>query len=1055
MIFQNELIQCLKNGGTKTAIAYGEELVSYSDLFSMANKVTRFLLQKDLQKETFIGIMLSDRLSLVYSLIGISNSRCVFVPLDPNLPVERLKQMKEKLDLAFVITSAVDKRSELEIANQYLIEDILQDEEDVLPSYPDFNEEDRLYVYFTSGSTGVPKGIIGKNASLTHYLKWQIKEFNIDSSFRFSQLVSPYFDAFLRDVFVPVFVNGCICIPELSPAIWSPENIISWLQKEEINFVHCVPSVFRVMNQPDHLNAGCFSALKFVLLSGERIYPPELKDWYAVFDDRIQLVNLYGTTETTLISSFYRIKKEDINKSRIPVGKPIDDSLIYVADKNLMPCNILIVGDVYIISNFISKGYLDDIKLNEEKFIAIEPLTKGTRTAFKTGDKARLLPSGEVELLGREDRQIKLRGIRIELDEIEHVISAFDVVKRALVIVQNNQEIYTAESGDLQGECFLTVFVERSSGVDLEEKVLLEEVKKLILLQLPPALVPSNLIELNEFPLNSNGKLDYKYLQELLRNKREILKPDGPVQEKLMLIWQEILSDQIISTDDDFLKIGGNSLSLMRLTSKIYTAFNVRFPLHILFNTLTIKEQANFINKSVMDDAYKIIKAEPKAAYVLSSSQSRLYFQYEMEPGSIAYNLPLAWTLKEHISEEKIKNIFAALVDRHESLRTRFVHTDGIVQQRIEADVLLEVEIINADIQDIDDAITDFVRPFDLSVGSLFRIGILNPETEHPILLFDMHHIISDGISQGILFSDFMVLLHQGQLKPLTLQYKDYCEWEARFRLTDKYINNREYWIKKLAKRPGKIEWPVSAVLPAADTQSLGGSIDFEIPNDIIMALVDRFKTENCTPFSVLFATFVTFLSQLTSQNDFVIGINTSGRLQEEMENVVGMFVKTIPVRVAIDIDLMFEDFVKETHKNLVEANSKQVYDLSDIVTEVKSNSDTVEGASQNLFEVMFVFQNDGMVLEIENKYFETYDLSTQEAKFPLTLTVMQSKGMFQFNLEYSKDYFTADDASYLVNRYQSIVTKTSSHLNYTVLDLIDDSDDQNSLVLNDLNIGF
>lgn len=1055
MIFQNQLIECLKSGGKKTAIESGNEKVSYSELFANANKVTRFLLQKNLPEETYVGIMLTDRLSLIYSLIGISNSRCVFIPLDPGLPTERLKLMREKLRLACIITSDLNKHSDFGITNQYLIEDILKDESDTLPSYPNFEEDDQLYVYFTSGSTGVPKGIIGKNASLTHYLNWQIKEFNIDSSFRFSQFISTYFDAFLRDIFVPIFVNGCICIPELTPNIWLPENIISWLQRSDINFIHCVPSVFKALNQKEYLKVGAFPSLKFVLLSGERIYPTELKDWYSIFDESIQLVNLYGTTETTMISSFYRIKKEDVNRSRIPIGKPIDDTLIYVADKNLVSCNSLIVGDVYIISDFISKGYLEDDLLNEERFIVIEPLTKGRRTAFKTGDKARILPSGDVELLGREDRQIKLHGIRIELDEIENIISGFPFVNKALVVVQTNNQIYTNESLELQGECFLTVFIQRASGLLLDAEALQEEVKKMISEKLPVALIPSNIIELNAFPLNSNGKLDYNNLQELLTHKREILIPNGPVEEKLLAIWREVLSDQLMSTDDNFLKLGGSSLSLMRLTSKIYSAFNVRLPLHVLFNTLTVKEQANFITGSLMDDAYKIVASEPKALYALSSSQSRLYFQFQMDPANTAYNLPVAWTLKEDIDPERIQSIFSQLVDRHESLRTTFVSRDGVAGQKIGSNLSIELEMIKSDKKNIDHAMSSFVRPFDLEKGPLFRIGVLTLEIGRPILLFDMHHIISDGISQGILFSEFITLLQGDQLKRLPLQYKDYCEWEAKFRLTDKYIINREYWIKNLNKRSVNIDWPLSDTADISNALSHGGSIDFDIDHEVITSLVEHFKAGNCTPFSVLFATFSMFLSQLTSQKEFIIGINTSGRLQEEMEKVVGMFVKTVPVNASIDVDLMFEDFVKETHKNLVEANSKQVYDLSDIIKEVNSNNKPADDTSQNLFDVMFVFQNEGMILEIENAFFESYALRTKEAKFPLTLTVMQTKNSFHFNLEYSLDYFTADDADYLINNYKSIVAKASANIGYTVLDLIDDGEDQDLLSLSDLNICF
>lgn len=1050
MIFQNKLLKSLEIHSDKIAIENGENQISYSELFIITNKITSFLLKQNLEPETVIGLKFNDRQNLIYAIIGAMNARCVIVPIDGSLPDKRVQTIAEELNLKYVITSKDCPKIESLAINNFLIEDIVDNEINFIDiQYPIFNSNDSIYIYFTSGSTGKPKGIIGKNCSLLQFLQWEIDTFKIDTNTKVSQFISPYFDAFLRDIFAPLLAGGTICLIPTDEDFFTPEKIVPWIEKSKINLIHCVPSLFRVINN-DLLTPEIFSNLKNILLSGEKIIPSELKSWYDLFGSRIQLVNLYGTTETTMIRSCYKIQPQDVNLQKIPIGNPINDTEFLIADKNFKPCNLFVVGDLYIISEFTSKGYLNAPELTKEKFIVIESESGKNKIAFKTGDKARRMVGGVIDLMGREDRQVKLRGMRVELDEIENVLVQVDSVKNAVVIKHTDGEENDnpKTNNKLQGSESLLAFVIRSEKIS-DDFNLQEDVLKYLNDNLPSYMIPSTIMEIKEFPLLENGKINFNGLSKYLVTDK-VVAPKNEIELSLLEIWKEILGDKKISTEDSFHSIGGNSLAIMRLIGKIYKEYNVRFTLSELFNNLTIVKQADHIKKSEKDNLLIIKKIEEKDSYNLSSAQERIYYNYELNKESTAYNLPMAWMIQGDIDKVKLENTLVKLIERHESLRTLFKFENGKLQQVVKDIIDFKIEEIYSNEGNIDQAISNFIRPFDLSIAPLLRAGLISTNKEEKVFIVDIHHIVCDGMSQNNLFSDLMKLYKGDELEPLLLQYKDYADWECKFKQTNDYISHREFWLKNFEGEIPNLQLPVSN-FKVDENSDKGGSISFKVEMDVVRKITNDLKKDEITTFSVLYSMFFMYLSQLTGQDDIVIGINSSGRIQEELEDVVGMFTKTLPIRYQLDANLKFRDYVKEIHKLLIQANSSQIYDLSDIVKEINNNRST---SIKQLFDVMFVFQNFAeKKVQLDEVKLSSYEFENKTYKYPITLFASEGEDAMYFRMEYSLLHFTPSDVEEISEQFKSLILKISENLDANVVQYFDYA--LNEPLLNEDEISF
>jgi amino acid adenylation domain-containing protein len=1042
MTIQTELIKSFQVNHDRIAVEQNGQKITYATLFGKANAVTAGLVREQLEKETIVGVCLKDRADLIAAMIGVMNARCVFVLLDPTLPENRLKAMAETLHLEHIIladTRSVIPGMAINTMKVYSFESMMSEKLGDW-AYPAFDGNDSLYIYFTSGSTGVPKGIIGKNSSLLKFVEWEISTFELDGDTRVSQLISPYFDAFLRDVFTPLMAGGAICVPPGQESFFSAANMIAWIDQSAISLIHCVPSVFRVFND-QMLTTGHFKSLRYILLSAEKIIPAELTNWYQVFGPRIQLVNLYGTTETTMVSSFHKIVPEDVTKPRIPIGAAIGHARLLVANSDLTPCQPLVTGDLYIISRYTTKGYLNNPELTREKFLVLNAGTPDEEIAYKTGDKARVLANHEIELIGREDRQIKLRGQRIELDEIERILVQNEWVKNAVVVK------HTEDNGD---EALVGYFI-KSDPLE-NNKQLPDMIHQFLEQHLPKYMIPSAIIEVNDFPLLSNGKIDLKKLMTSSLVAAKTAEPVDEITEKLMLIWKEIIGDKPIDTEASFHRMGGNSLSIMKLIGKIYKEFNVRISLGELFDNLTIKKQAAFIKRSGKDRLYIIAKAPAKKAYHVSSAQERMYFSYELNRQSTSYNMPVAWEIKGAFDQQKVAQAFRLLIERHEALRTVFGLEDGQLVQMIKEQVEFQIEEINGvQVGNEHQAIVDFIRPFDLTTGPLFRCGIVHIDGGNKMLVVDFHHIICDGVSQTILFADFLSFYNEVTPAPLSLQYKDYAEWEHQFKSTEEYITHREFWLRSFEGEIPRLDLPTVEVAGEEGTEK-GGNIVFEIPRQTLQPLFAFLEKEELTIFPGLFSLYYMFLLQLTGQEDMVVGVPASGRMQQELDKVVGMFVKMMPIRYQVDVSLPFSEFVKNVGKYLIQANSKQIYDLTNIVSEVNKNR---VSPIESLYDVVFGFHNYEITRIKGDEALAVYEIDQPGAKIPITLLASEYNNIFKFRLQYSQAYFTRADATLLVTQFQALAEAFGQNPAARIVDVVGSGALSNEVVEDDISFNL
>jgi amino acid adenylation domain-containing protein len=1018
MYIQRNLGKTFKSFEQRIAIEENNKKTSYSELLEKSVKVSRFFLDHGFSPQSRIGICTSDITDLVVITVGVIQARCVFVPLDISLPKKRFSRILEQANLDAIITVGVDYDGKLGSIETIELADILKNQAKTdLIEYPNYQEDDDLYIYFTSGSTGEPKGIIGKNSSLWHFLQWELETFEIEQGQRFSQFISPFFDAFLRDIFVPLMSGGTICVPPKKEGFVA-EKLIPWVDEQRINFIHCVPSVFRVLNDKS-LSGQSFQQLNYILLSGERLIPSELVAWYNIIGDRVQLVNLYGATEATMISSYYRITPEDALKAKISIGQPISDTELVIMDKNNKRCNPLIVGDLFIVSKYLSNGYLNNPILTNDKFIALDEGTSGGRLSFKTGDSARLLTDGTIELLGRDDRLIKLRGIRIELDEIERVLINCKLVENA--VVMHSQKIDS-----------IIAFI--ITGVD-SSKTVIKQIEKHLEDYLPSYMLPSEIKAVDAIPLLSNGKVDYKRLVEI--NETEaIINPINEIEERILAVWKEILNIEQISIDKKFQNIGGNSLSIMRLIPRLFSEFNVRVSLGELFVNLTIQQQAKLIKQKLeasgiigvehktsseesLTQFENIQKAESLPNYALSSAQKRLFFLNELDKNSLAYNMPQIVKLEGKLDKEKMGDAVQGLINRHESLRTSILIVEGEPLQKILNEVVFSMEYFESEESGTAAIIRAFIRPFNLSEGPLIRVGLVKISDQSHLLMVDLHHIISDGVSHKILVKDFMNLYNKKELTELRLQYKDYSEWQNKGKQT-RMANQRDFWKQEFSEEINVFDLPSDFPRPLVRSYAGSNSI-FLINKEETGKLKALGEEVGATMFMTILSVFNVLLSKLSNQEDIIVGTATAGRYQADLEGIIGMFVNTLAIRNYPKGELTFKEFLSQVKTKSLSCFDNQWYPYEELITELQIQRDT----SRNpLFDVMFAFQNfEREELVIPGLKLIPQDNKLSVTKFDIELTVTELNAELYLNFEYATDLFEKQTIARFISYFQKIVT--------------------------------
>lgn len=1020
-VLQNNLIESLNKNKNNIAIEKGDQVVTYKMLDDDSNKIASVLIEEGLY-QSFIGIFLEDRINIINTIIGILKAGCIFVILDPKDPSIRIREMITEINIEYIV-SDVESSNNFNYCNckVLLLDDIYG-----LVNYKqltvEYHKEHKIYVYFTSGSTGKPKAIVGRNKSLTHFINWEKDTFNLEGNYKFSQFTAPSFDVFLRDIFVPLLSGGTIVIPEDTEIILDSELLIEWINKKDIHLIHCVPTLFRVINS-QNLSKSQMSKLKYVLMAGEKVNPLELKNWYEKMNDRIQLVNLYGPTETTLAKLYYMISKSDVKREVMPVGKPIKGTRVIILNENMEICDPLVTGEIYIRTPFRTFGYYNNAKLNEEKFIKNPFNNDKNDIIYKTGDLGRLLLDGNIELVGRVDRQVKIKGVRIELEGIENIAYKNPLVKEAAIIKYELSKV----NSDM-----LVAFIV-TKQVQLNETII-EELSAFFKQNIPQYMVPVDIIVVKSLPRLTSGKVDYKTLINIYNemHKDKIL-PRDEVEIKLNDMWISVLGKYELGINNSFFKAGGNSLSLMKLISLIFKEFKVKVPLTILFENNTIEKQAMIIKSLSKLKEVNVVKLVDKREYYpISYAQQRLFILDSINKNSTLYNMTKLLLIEGVLEIDKLEKAFKKLIERHESLRTAFLEVDNKLMQKIYDNVDFKILIKDCGDMTIKEAVDSQVKSFDLNKAPLFRVALVKLEQNKNLLIVDMHHSISDGMSLNIIVKDIMAIYTGSKLPELKAQYKDYSVWENSSEFLQLLEKQKLFWISKLGGNIKELKLPFDYPISDGNIEE-NNFISFQLAKenvDFLNATVAKYET---TLFVSLLTIFNIFLSKITGQHDIVIGTPVSRRADEIYENVVGMFVNTVVMRNKLEDEESFTELLKRVRDNTIEVLENSDYPFDELVKNICNNRNIEKNP---LFNCLFELHD----FEMKNIDVDGLSISPMEedltSKFDLTFSAIKLDEDITIIINFNGELFKRETVSRWEQYIKKIVDKVVLDTNIKIVDI-------------------
>jgi amino acid adenylation domain-containing protein/non-ribosomal peptide synthase protein (TIGR01720 family) len=772
-----------------------------------------------------------------------------------------------------------------------------------------------------------------------------------------------------------------------------PDKLANYLMVNGITYIKVTPSLFNLLvNSPGFSREAC-RTLRFIMLGGEPINVKDVERCHNICG-HIRMMNHYGPTEATIgaAAQYIDFSRFEVYRKDPTIGAPLDNYRAYILDKNMGLLPEGITGELCIAGDSICLGYLNQVSLTQGKikvFAGVQGAVFSKSAPwppeanlYKTGDLACWQPDGHIKLLGRIDDQIKIRGYRIELGGIESQLLKHGDIKDVVVIDR--------ESG---GERYICAYV--VSGKELSPS----QLKDYLAARLPDYMIPSHFVQLKSIPLTAHNKIDRQALPEpqLAAGERGEA-PASDIEKKLADIWADVLKvkKDIIGVNSNFFQLGGHSLKVTLAVSRVHRDLNIKLPLVQIFRTPTISELARFIEKAAKNPFASIEAVEKMEYYPLSSAQKRLYVLHRIDRESIGYNVHYAAVPDLDLNKERLAETVKRLIRRHESLRTSFQMVNNEPVQKVQEDVEFEIDCISMghgawSMEKKGQTIKSFVRPFDLSKAPLLRMGLIE-SPEGPILMSDMHHIITDRISMRLFVQDLFALYRGEELSRLKLQYRDYTQWQNGLKGGETFKRQECYWLREFEGEVPVLQLPTDFARPMVQSFE-GNEVNFEVGREETTVLKKLAAERETTLYMVLLALFNIMLAKISGQEDIVVGTPVAARRHTDLEQIIGMFVNTLALRNYPAGEKPFLTFLEEVKERTLQAFENQEYPFEELVEKVEVPRDT---GRNPLFDVVFSFQGfDAELQEISTPGKEIPGFETKTSKFDLSLNVLERSGLF------------------------------------------------------------
>ncbi|ANF97987.1 non-ribosomal peptide synthetase [Paenibacillus bovis] len=994
------------------AVQIDEHSLTYQQLNEQANRVAYQLRAHGIGADSLVGVIAERSLDMVVGMLAVLKAGGAYVPVDPEYPEERIRYILEDSGVQVVLSQEhLQARIPFDGIWINIREAAAEGEAANLPHVS--GPRNLAYVIYTSGTTGKPKGTLIEHKNVVRLLFNDRNLFDFDDRDVWTMFHSFCFDFSVWEMYGALLYGGkLIIVPSMVAK--SPESFLQLLKQDKVTILNQTPTYFYQLMQAELAHAGSELNLRKIIFGGEALSPYLLKDWHDRYPNT-QLINMYGITETTVHVTYKEIGAAEIAAGKSNIGVTIPTLSAYILDEQRRLQPVGIPGELHIAGDGLARGYLNRPETTAEKFIE-HPFQPGERM-YRTGDLARWLPDGNLEYLGRIDHQVKIRGYRIELGEVEAQILRIPSVLETIVLARPDE----------QGQDLLCAYYTASAELPAAE------IRQQLTAAMPAYMVPSYFIQLDRMPLTSNGKLDRRALPEPVAGVQsavEYVAPNTPEAIALAALWQDILGVQRVGMLDNFFESGGHSLRAAQLSSRIQQEFGCVISLRDIFQAPTLENMSLLLQSQIPTLYESIAPAAKMDYYPVSSAQKRLYVLSQLEGGETSYNMPGAFMMEGTLDTEQLQAAFRALIRRHESLRTSFHLQNGEPVQQIHEQVEFTLDRIEADEAQLDQVIEQYVRAFDLSQAPLLRAGLVSLGAERHLLLFDMHHIVSDGISIAILTEELSALYEGETLPELAIQYKDYAVWQ-REQLEQQRMKEMEAaWLSIFEEEIPALDLPTDYVRPAV-RHFAGNRIDFAIGLQESEAIQQLTRETGTTLYMVLLAAYSILLHKYTGQNDLVIGSPVAGRPQAELEGTIGMFVNTLAMRVRPEGTVTFRDYLAEVRETVLHAFDHQEYPFDLLVDRLQLDRDS----SRNpVFDTLFVLQNmDRSERGMGDLRFTPYPQEAHIAKFDLSLNAAEEADGLAFSLEYATSLYRRESIERLAAHFLKVMESISADPSITL----------------------
>ncbi|MBD8557406.1 non-ribosomal peptide synthetase [Pseudomonas fluorescens] len=979
-----------------TALVWQDGSLTFAQLHTQANRLAHYLRDKGVGPDVCVAIAAERSPQLLIGLLAIIKAGGAYVPLDPDYPAERLAYMLKDsgVQLLLTQTALLPQLPSAEGVCVIAMDSLHLDSWPTQAPGLHLHGDNLAYVIYTSGSTGQPKGVGNTHGALAERLQWMQATYQLNDTDVLMQKAPISFDVSVWECFWPL-ITGCRLVLAGPGEHRDPHRIAQLVQEHGVTTLHFVPPLLQLfIDEP--LVAECTSLRR--LFSGGEALPAELRNRVLARLPAVQLHNRYGPTETAINVTHWQCAASDGERS--PIGRPLGNVICRVLDEQLNPLPAGVPGELCIGGIGLARGYLGRAGLTAERFVA-DPLGAAGTRLYRTGDRARWNADGVLEYLGRLDQQVKLRGFRVEPEEIEARLLSLAGIAQAVVLVRDAQLIgyYTADT-------------------QLDEQT----VKTALAAELPEYMVPALLMRLDAMPLSPSGKLDRRALPEPVWQTREHVEPHTVLQLQIAAIWREVLGLPRIGLRDDFFALGGHSLLATQIISRTRQTCDVELPLRTLFEASELgdfAEQVGLIQAAGQrNQQTAIAKVDRSQPVPLSYSQQRMWFLWQMEPDSPAYNVGGMARLRGVLDVGRFEAALQALIMRHETLRTTFPSVDGVACQKVSAQTGVRMDwqdfsALNEPqrqqrLQQLADV--EAHTPFNLETGPLLRACLVKAGEQEHYLVLTLHHIVTEGWAMDIFARELSALYEafiderDSPLPALPVQYLDYSVWQRQWMEAGERQRQLDYWTAQLGNEHPLLELPGDR--PRPPVQSHRGELyRFDLSDELAVRVRAFNAQHGFTLFMTMTATLAVLLYRYSGQTDLRIGAPVANRIRPESEGLIGAFLNTQVLRCQLTGQMQVSELFEQVRHTVIEGQSHQDLPFDHLVEALQPPR---SAAYNPLFQVMcnvqrWEFQQSRQLAGMTVEYLAN---DARATKFDLNLEVTDLDHRLGCCLTYSTDLF-------------------------------------------------